>query len=277
LAGESADRLEVLIGEPHSRVVSALSYLGLAATQAGNPVLALDAHHRALEMSRRLTGDGRTRGTAMRCNNLAFALQEMGRLTDALPLAKEALEITRAVGASSSSLSLRLNRVGTILSAIGTDDEEAEWYLREAVAVIGPGSSRRVYLRVRGLCQHLCDVGRPVEAEQLLDNALAAFTDPRRPRDVILIPLLRGEILTVQGRSDEAHPLLEEALSNARRVRDVATLDVARCLVSLASCLAAAGDHRRARTFALEAATTYRFWGVNEGRDLRRALTLAGD
>jgi tetratricopeptide (TPR) repeat protein len=273
-ARQSVDRLEELFDEPHSYLVWALSYLGLAATRADDLATSLRAHERAHELSRRLAGSRRTRSLALRSNNLAVVLDLLGRPDEALPLAEDALSITRELGIDGPTLSLRLGRVGDILSALDRD-EEAERHLRESVVVMRRSSDPRATRRTAQLCTHLLKTGRVDEADQLLDNALASASDPWRPEDSVRFPRLQGEIHTRSDRWDEARLALDVALAGSLRVFSEQHRETAACWVALSELDEATGDLTAARTRSRQALGVLAARATGNLRLARRARRLA--
>ena len=131
-------------------------------------------------------------------NNLALVLRAQGRLSEAEPLAREALEMRRrALPAGHPDIATSLNNLAVLLEAQGKVNE-AEPLAREALEI-----------RRRAL-----PAGHPDIAQSL--NSLAV-------------------VLQAQGKLSEAEPLFREALQLSRQALPAGHPDIAPSLTGLRS------------------------------------------
>ena len=149
-------------------------------------------------------------------HNLGALLERQGKLDEAEPLLRKALEASRATLGDRHPHTLRsINNLGRLLKDQGKLDE-AEPLLREALqatrATLGnrhPGTLAAIH----DLGALLKDQGKLDEAEPLLREALEARRATQGDRHPDTIAAMLDP---TQGKLDEAEPLLREALEVRR-------------------------------------------------------------
>ena len=185
----------------------------------------------AAEHARRLLGHGRAhaashplRETAL-LNNLAYALDTMGRPSEAEPLLREALAIRRRLAESDPAwlpdVAKSLNNLAVVLEGMRRPPEAAALH-REALAIRrGLAESDPAYLpdvarSLSILALAFAGMGHPTEAEPLYREALAicwglARSDPRYLPDVVGSLNNLALTLGAMGRTDEANQAARKA------------------------------------------------------------------
>jgi len=154
--------------------------------------------------------------TAIRLNNLALTLQDLGEPGNALPLLERALAITEtAYGPDHPDVAIRLGNLATTLSDLGEPDK-ARPLLERALTITetayGPDHPI-VAIRLGNLAMTLKDLGEPAKARPLLERALTITETayaPDHPHVAIRLSNL-ATILLELGELDRARPLQERA------------------------------------------------------------------
>ena len=160
------------------------------------------------------------RATLALQNQLGMLLHAQGKLDEAEPLLREALEAQRAtLGDRHPDTLGSMNNLGVLLRAQGKLDE-AEQLVREALEARRALGDRHpdTLGSINNLAEVLKAQGKLDEAEPLLREALRskrATLGDRHPNTLISINNL-GRLLQAQGKLDEAEPLLREALEASR-------------------------------------------------------------
>mgnify|MGYP000882951896 FL=1 len=161
------------------------------------------------------------RATSLMQNRLGSLLKDQGKLDEAEPLFREALEVQRAtLGDWHPDTLASINNLGNLLKVQGKHDE-AEPLLRQALEVQRATLGDRhpdTLGSIHNLGLLLKDQGKLDEAEPLVREALEAMRatlGDRHPHTLATINNL-GNLLQDQGKLDKAEPLLREALE-ARR------------------------------------------------------------
>jgi eukaryotic-like serine/threonine-protein kinase len=175
----------------------------------------------ALEIRRRLQGDSHP-DTLTSIFRLGTMLEHEGKLTEAEPFLREALEGRRRVLPHDPNTALTAYWYGSLLTAQGRH-REAEPFYREAVegSRRGPGNGEDpnfAHLHI-GLGENLRRQGKLAEAEASYREGLKRY---RRgwggdSWEVLQTSGMLGELLVEDSRHREAADLLEPALAAARR------------------------------------------------------------
>jgi len=191
-------------------------------------------------------------------NNLALLLQDQGKLSEAEPLYREALEESqRSFGDTHPDTLISINNLAMLLQDQGTLDE-AEPLLRKALEVkrrtLGD-TDPKTLTSINNLGMLFKDQGKLDEAEPLLREAL----EGRRGRlghthpDTLTSNKNLASLLEAQGKLSEAEPLFREALEVSRRTLGDTHPDTLRSISNLAFLLQDQGAMREAESLMREA------------------------
>ena len=161
------------------------------------------------------------RATSMLQNNLGSLLQAQGKLDEAEPLLREALDARRTtLGDQHPNTLASINNLGGLLMDQGKL-KEAEALGREALEAMRATLGDRhpdTLSSISNLGVLLQDQGKLDEAEALKCDALdarRAMLGDRHPDTLISMGNL-GALLYAQGKLDKAEPLMREALESMR-------------------------------------------------------------
>jgi tetratricopeptide (TPR) repeat protein len=192
---------------------------------------------------------------AIRLNNLAQVLQDLGQPGEARPLAERALAIGEATyGPDHPTVAIDLNNLALILRDLGQRGEArplAERALAIGEATYGPDHPT-VAIRLNNLALILRDLGQPGEARPLAERALAigeATYGPDHPTVAIRLNNL-AQVLQDLGQPGEARPVQERALAIDEATYGPDHPDVAIDLNNLAQILRDLGQPGEARPLA---------------------------
>ncbi|CAN5632702.1 hypothetical protein BH09PLA1_BH09PLA1_06380 [soil metagenome] len=199
------------------RISIALSYISIGRADLG-------VHHAqtALALRRRVLGDDHP-DTLQSIGDMGYLLQAQGKLSEAEPLYREALErYRRVLGDDHPGTLISISNMGALLQAEGKLSE-AEPVLREALE-----RSRRVLGHdrlgtldsINNMGSLLQEQGKLSEAEPLWREALEGYRrvlGDDHPRTLNSINNM-GRLLQGQSKLSEAELLLREALERRRRV-----------------------------------------------------------
>ena len=218
-------------------------------------------------------------------HNLGALLERQGKLDEAEPLLRKALEASRATLGDRHPHTLRsINNLGRLLKDQGKLDE-AEPLLREALqatrATLGnrhPGTLAAIH----DLGALLKDQGKLDEAKPLMLEALEAMRatlGDQHPHTLAAIHNLES-LLKAQGKLDEAEPLLREALEVRRATLGDRHPQTLAAIHNLGSLLATHGKHDEALPLLVEHSRatlgdrhpfTLNFMSMHQARELKRA------
>jgi serine/threonine-protein kinase len=201
---------------PQTDVSAVLDDLAKVYAREQQWTLAKQTYERALEIDRRVLGDGHPR-VAMRLNSLAVVAQNMGDLRKAEELYREAIRRhERTYGDRHPETVLSKGNYGLLLQYEGRLTE-AEPLLREAVSMTlslyGPEHYKVGYARV-SLAMLLHEQGNLAEAESEFRQALAIY-DKSLPanhqwRASLLMHFAR--LLVDRGKADEALSMSDQSV-----------------------------------------------------------------
>ncbi|MFY1615167.1 FxSxx-COOH system tetratricopeptide repeat protein [Micromonospora sp. WMMD736] len=179
---------------------------------------------------------------ALRLDNLAGTLSDMGRAGEALPLRRRALEISKAaLPADDLDIALRLDNLGSTLGALGLA-EEALPLRRRALEISEaalPAGHPTIALRLSNLAYTLGALGRAGEALPLQRRALE-ISEAALPAGHPTIALRLNNLaytLGDLGQAEEALPLQRRALEISEAALPAGHPDVALRLDNLAGTL----------------------------------------
>ncbi|WP_194820734.1 FxSxx-COOH system tetratricopeptide repeat protein [Micromonospora sp. S-DT3-3-22] len=208
---------------------------------------ALQADKRALEISEAALPAGHPT-IALRLDNLAGTLGDLGRAEEALPLQRRALEISEAaLPAGHPDIATRLDNLAGTLVGLGRA-EEALPLRRRALEISEaalPAGHPDIATRLNNLAHTLGDLGRAEEALPLQRRALE-ISEAALPAGHPTIALRLDNLaytLVGLGRAEEALPLQRRALEISEAALPAGHPDIALRLDNLAYTL---GDLGRA-------------------------------
>jgi tetratricopeptide (TPR) repeat protein len=117
--------------------------------------------------------------TARALNNLALMLEQLGRRVEALPFARESVEVFRAaLGDDHPEVALALANLGTLLARMGRT-AEAETALRDArahfIARLGP-DDLSLGPPQNNLAKLLLETGRAAEAREIAESTVRIYS-----------------------------------------------------------------------------------------------------
>ncbi|BEP13414.1 FxSxx-COOH system tetratricopeptide repeat protein [Acidothermaceae bacterium B102] len=186
--------------------------------------------------------------TALRLDNLAATLSDLGRPGDALPLRRRALAITEAaLGPDQAATATTLSNLAHTLGELG---QLAEALLLQQRAltitevVLGPDHPATA-TRLNNLAQTLADLGHPADALPLRRRALAiteTALGPHHPTTALRLDNLAAT-LDELGRPADALPLQQRALTITEATLGPDHPDTAIRLDNLAGTLTDLGHH----------------------------------
>ncbi|WCD95339.1 tetratricopeptide repeat protein [Streptomyces sp. HUAS 31] len=249
---------------PHARAVSAHEYAtGLAEQLAtvlgqagfylsarGEAVQAVALEERALKVTEAALGPDHL-DTALRLDNLAGSLGDLGRYIEALSLRERALQVTEAAGGPDHpDTATRLSNLATTFSALGRHAEAlplARRALQINEAELGP-DHRDTSTCLSNLAAVLSALGRHAEALGLEERALQvteAAGGPDHPDTATRLSNL-ATTFSALGRHAEALPLARQALLVTEAALGPDHPDTALRLNNLASVFSALERHAEA-------------------------------
>ncbi len=211
-----------LSGPDHAETIVVLSNLATLHMDKGEFEAAGQSLRAAYESSVRLRGPDHPM-TLMVEHNLAYAIENMNHYDDALPLWRDVVERReRTLGEDSSYTLVSLSNLGSLLTRMG-NYEEGEQMAREVLVrrtrkfgeqnmdtVIAMGNLANVFINSK----------RPELAEPYLRRAVGLSADPGVVPEKHWLHAayssLLGRCLTMQGKLDEAEPLLRQAVDVLR-------------------------------------------------------------
>jgi len=167
----------------------------------------------SLKIDERLSGVNSV-NAAMKLSNMGMLLKVTGRLHDAEPLLRRAIEIFFGSEEQSPNRTVPLNVLALVLME-KQQYVEAEGLLQRALTLADEaGDQPSVAVALHNLALLLKSTGRAVEAEPVIRRSLEVsqhFYGEGHPRTARKMQILAG-ILRDLGRPDEAEPLVREAL-----------------------------------------------------------------
>jgi eukaryotic-like serine/threonine-protein kinase len=201
-----------LPGTEAGDIATSLNNLGILNCQRADYASCERYHREALTIRRRLAAGQPDPYVARSLNNLASALEDLGKLAEAESLYRDSIAMRKKLyGNRNPSVTPALSNLGHVLQQEGKA-AEAEPYYREAAAIaeetVGKDNLNRA-IYVRNLASALLTMGKAVEAEASAREALGIFR-VKKP-DSWRVPeteSLLGSCLAAQGRYQEAEPLL---------------------------------------------------------------------
>jgi serine/threonine protein kinase len=201
--------------EGHTRLALALSYLGAAQSFCQNLREGTNNAALGLSMARQLKDE---KTLAMCLTYYGYSLKELGGgVPEAVPYIKEALAISRKFGTNQSYVWM-LSRLAT---SMANDDEEKLPLAREVLAAevaLAGGDSPTVAYRHFGVGQALLDLGRPVEAESELRQALKLwrkyYVSDHPHRDQVFRYLIDALVRQEKWAEAEAEAQYEDQLTS---------------------------------------------------------------
>ncbi len=161
-------------------------------------------------------------------NNIGSVYNFLGDPSRARDFLETALKLQRQTGFRTREI-FALNNLGIAWRNLG-DDEKALDHHRQALKVAVSLENLQLQAASRlGMAEVHLDRGDPTAALRELDEALRILGEKDDRRIHAQVLQLRGKALTRAGRASEALPVLREALSQTRKLRDpageAATLD----------------------------------------------------
>ncbi len=232
-----------------------LDQLGDLERAEGNAAAAEDLYRHALNISEKIKASPLH---AQRLLRLASFLAELGRLAEAEPFTRRAVQLTRKdSGPMSPSAAEAVDRLAKLLRARGERDQ-AEQILRKEMADLaaeGNTPDMRVAGHLFELACVIQDAGRTDEAEPLLRRALALArtSDPPAWEQEIAWAGMLARLLQVNGEMPEAEELYRSALAVAEEHYGAEHAGVVLPLNNLAVLLFDTGRHAEARETAARA------------------------
>ena len=184
---------------------------------------------------------------ALRLNNLASTLVELGQAAEALPLQRRALEITEAaLPAGHPDIALRLDNLASTLVRWGQAAEALPLQRRalEITEAALPAGHPDIALRLGNLAHALVDLGQAAEALPLRRRALA-ITEAALPAghpDIALRLDNLASSLGGLGQAAEALPLQRRALAITEAALPAGHPTIALRLDNIASTLGGLGQ-----------------------------------
>ncbi|MGD8375525.1 MAG: tetratricopeptide repeat protein [Acidobacteriota bacterium] len=203
------------LGTEHPETLARMNNLANLYHDQGKLDDAEHIHRTLLEIHRRVLGPHHP-ATAGTLNNLANLLWDKGAYDEAEPLFRETIEADLdSLGPEHPYVAMDYNNLAVVLRDRGraSDRREAEELFRRAVSISRKalGESHAdvaVSLGEYGIL--LCRTGQAEEGERRIREALGIFQEVHEP-DHFQIDMSRsmlGECLTLEGRYDEAEPLV---------------------------------------------------------------------
>lgn len=154
-------------------------------------------------------------------NNFGSVYNFLGDPSRARDYLEKALKLHRQTGFRAREI-FALNNLGVAWRNLG-DDEKALDHHRQALKVATALEDvQQQAVSQLGMAEVHLDRGDPAAALHELDEALKALGDKDTRRVHAQVLQLRGRALTLAGRAPEALPVLQEALSRRRELRDPA-------------------------------------------------------
>jgi serine/threonine-protein kinase len=196
-------------------------------------------------------------------NSLGVLLQNQGRYADAVTIHRELLGWTlRNRGPEHPEIATDYHNLGTVLDRLD-QDEEAERYLRQAVAVrrkkLPPGHEFTLASE-RNLATLLVEDGRWAEAGEWLDAAWAAYVDAggTGSAGAASVRRIRARLESLRGDLAAARRDQEAAVEGLRAVYGARHARTARAEAELAGIDLELGDATAASVLAESALATLR-------------------
>jgi eukaryotic-like serine/threonine-protein kinase len=247
-----------IYGEENAKVAATLNELGDLLYSKGEYAAAGELYRHTLAVARRIRTEPLL--VALSLSNLAFILRAQGRLDEAEPMLREALEIRRAeLGQDHPLVPTSLSNLAVLLGEQRKYDE-AESLFREALAtrrrVLGD-EHPEVTLTITGLAYVLRGKGDYAGAEQLFRQALAmnrkrfGLEHPSVGLDIYAL----ARVLHEKGSMAEAESLYRTSLGVLRRTLPKNHARLTMPLVGLGSLLVSRGRAAQAEPLLREALT----------------------
>lgn len=236
------------LGSDDELVSSTLGEIATTLAQQGKLTEAGKTIEQALAIDRRKNRLG-TAESAERLLYYGEVLQKMGKLQQAVPVLREAVERQTALKGELSAAAA-LNELGVTLNRAG-QPQQAERELRHALEidrkVYGDNSFNLAVTEVN-LAYCVMDQGRFTEAEQLARQGLRIFVDRLGPGHPQLIYqyFAVGEALDFQHRYAESEKLFLTALAVARKATSESDAHTVSAKLELGQHYAQAGNPKAA-------------------------------
>ena len=202
-----------------------------------------------------------TRGLVL--SNVANVYTDLGEIETAASFYQEALQLARQNNDRRAE-TLRLGNYGWFHVATG-QTAQAISLLEEALAISRPmGDNLLVAVQLNNLAQTYVMLRDYQTAQGLFDQAaeLIAVGDYERWR--ALIRSNQGRVLALQGQTDAALPLYEQALASSRTLGDQE--NVARTMTRIADIQLSRGQIAEAESATRDAEVIARKWGYRKGQ-----------
>jgi serine/threonine protein kinase/tetratricopeptide (TPR) repeat protein len=177
----------------------------------------LEHHTKALELRRRVYGDDDP-NTANAQNNVAAALNSLGRITEALAGHRKALAMReKALGHAHPNVAMSLANIGSQLEALGELDEGVR-VTDEALAIARPSlptKSTLILISLGNRGSMLGEYGRFDDAQATYDELFKTIRaeQPKSLRMVRNLANYSVSVLTPSGRMKEGLATAEQALA----------------------------------------------------------------
>ncbi|HEV8574692.1 MAG TPA: tetratricopeptide repeat protein, partial [Dehalococcoidia bacterium] len=247
------DRWRAVMDQSVFTMTGALWNEALALSGKGQYSQALDRLHEALPVCER-TGEMLVRARAM--NTVGWVLGELQDHETAIEWDKRSEETALEMNAPDPEIesNARLN-TGDSLRALGRPDEAEKYY--QMVEEVVRNAKPREQFMLWSYSQHLFhsygelwfERGNHQKALAYADECIQLAETTNRPKNVVKGRRLRGQVLTAQGKLDEAEGEIEMALGIAREIGNPPQL--------WKTCVAL-GDLRKAQDRADEARDAYK-------------------
>jgi tetratricopeptide (TPR) repeat protein len=200
---------------------------------------AIAAYHEAMAQRRAIFDTGSAQ-EAYVWNNLASALEQAGRLDEALDAAREAVRIRETRVGESVALANSLNTLADAMSELGQSRESLPFYeraLRMSQAKRPPGDIRLAPLYL-GYAHALAGVRRYDEATRYYGESVALFDKTGAKNLNLPITLThRGELAALRGRCAEALPDYARAIALVEQLSGPTSSWMVGPLTGQAACL----------------------------------------
>ena len=205
---------------------SMLSVLGRLYKQLGNSVKPLKYHYHALEMYKKIHGEGAHPDVAASLNNIGLALNSQGKYDDALDYCHQALEMKKKVYGEGAhpDVADSLISIGNALKSQGKYDDALD-YCHQALEmykkVYGEGAHPNVANSLNSIGNALYSQGKYEDAlgyyRQALEMKKKVYGEGAHP-DVAMSLNNIGIVLKAQGKYDDALDYYHQALEMKKKV-----------------------------------------------------------
>ena len=200
-------------GPEHPKVAEAISNLGSALYYGGDLAGAAACWREALPLYRKMYGDAHPEVASL-LNNIGRAELEGRRFAAAIPLLEESIAIDRKLDRGDhNDVVFALNSLALAYRGRG-DIARARQLLDEAAALAAKTEHRMWGPILMNQADLECSAGRPRDALTQLDEAAARVEKayPNEPWRLALVDSVRGECLSVAGRTADGEALLLRSL-----------------------------------------------------------------